>query len=432
MSGTREPNPLLRAARGELRETQEQTAAALGELMERTVDPEYIGRLERGVVTWPNAEYRAALQHHFGVTSPGELGLYCRRSQPKQLEADDMKRRIFLNTLPLPLVVSGGASLSTLINMANAELTDLPRRVGLEHLEHLRMLVSQAYELQNRWGGGMVRDLLGAQMRWAVGLLDAHVDPAIAADLHTEVGWFADFTGWACHDVGANIAAQRYFEVALRCAEQAANWDLWADAYSNVSRMLAYGGDGETALTMSRQSQIRPDRLSPLARACMAVVEAIAHGRSADGQSCLAAVRRAEKHFASTVPANETATMLDFFSPAELAADSGYALLPLAMRGQHVTTTVELLRSAAGSYPGDKARSRGLVELRLASLLLAQADPAEAVAVAADALDGVGSVHSQRITDLLTELQRLTAHPRHRSVTGVAALRQRISDTLAA
>ncbi|MGH3941665.1 MAG: hypothetical protein ACRDTG_24150 [Pseudonocardiaceae bacterium] len=229
----------------------------------------------------------------------------------------------------------------------------------------------------------------------------------------------------------AGKRAQRYFEVALRCSQQSANWDLWADAYSNPSRMLAYCGDGDTALTMSQQSQIRPDRLSPLARACMTVVEAIAHGRCGDAQSCLAAVRRAEEHFASAVPANETATMLDFFSPAELAGDSGYALLPLAMRGQHVGTTVELLRSAATSYPADKARSRGLTELRLASLLLTHGDPAEAVAMATGALDDVGSVRSRRIADLLTNLQRRTGDPRHRCVAGIAPLRHRISDTLA-
>lgn len=431
MSGPREPNQLLRAARRELRETQEQTAAALSELLERTVDPEYIGRLERGVVTWPNAEYRAALQHHFGVASPGELGLYCSRSQPHQREADNVKRRVFLGALPAPLIISSGTSLSTLVNMANAELTDMPRRVGREHLEQLQTLVSQAYQLQNLWGGGMVRELLGVEMRWAVGLLDAHVDPAIVEDLHSEVGWFADFTGWACHDVGANTAAQRYFEIALRCAQRSANWDLWADSYSNVSRMLAYGGDGEAALTMSRQSQLRTDRLTPLARACMALVEAIAHGKCGDEQSCLAVIRRAEEHFASAVPANETATMIDFFSPAELAGDSGYALLPLAMRGEHVTTTVELLRSAAASYPADKARSRGLTELRLASLLLAQGDPAEAVTLATGALDDVGSVHSRRIADLLTTLQRQTGDPRYRSVAGIAPLRERLSDTLA-
>ncbi len=117
MGGDRELNLLLRGARLELRQTQEQTAAAIGELLGRPVDPEYIGRLERGVVTWPNAEYRAAFQHHFGAASPGELGFYCHRTQRRPVEADDVKRRVFLNALPLPLAMSSGQSLATLVNL---------------------------------------------------------------------------------------------------------------------------------------------------------------------------------------------------------------------------------------------------------------------------------------------------------------------------
>ncbi|MGH3912050.1 MAG: hypothetical protein ACRDTC_01360, partial [Pseudonocardiaceae bacterium] len=93
-------------------------------------------------------------------------------------------------------------------------------------------------------------------------------------------------------------------------------------------------------------------------------------------------------------------------------------------------TTVELLHTAATSYPTDKARNRGLVELRLSSLLLTQGDPDEAVTVATGTLEGIGSVHSQRITDLLTDLQQQTTDPRHHSITGIAPLHQHLTDTL--
>ncbi|MCA1705344.1 MAG: hypothetical protein LC808_19635, partial [Actinobacteria bacterium] len=402
MGGKRELNLLLRGARQELQETQEQTAVAIGELLGRPVDPEYIGRLERGVVTWPNAEYRAAFQQHFGVASPRELGFYCRRSQPQPVEADKVKRRVFISTLPLPLVASAGEPLARLVHLANSEPTDLPRRVGAEHVAQVRELVSQAYQLDHQWGGGQVREILGAQMRWAVGLLEAAVDPAVSDDLHSAVGWLAAQSGWSCHDVGANGAAQRYIEVAVRCAEQADDWDLRAYAYSDLSRILAYGGDGDMALTASQQSQIRSDRLTPLTRAFLASVEARAHAKRNDGQSAIAAVRRAEEHFTAIVPANETSENLLFLPPTKLAGDTGHALWPVAMRGQHVGTTLELLRSAADSYPSHKARARALCELRLASLMFAQGDPAEAITVATSALDHAGTLRSQRIRDNLT------------------------------
>lgn len=196
--------------------------------------------------------------------------------------------------------------------------------------------------------------------------------------------------------------------------------------------MFQHSGDGETALTSSQQSQVRSDRLTPLARACMAAVEAGAPGARGDAPSSLAAVRRAEEHFAAAVPDNETPAMLAFFSPAELAGDTGQALWPLAMRGRHVDTTIELLRTAAESYPDSYARSRTRCELRLASLMFAHGDPAEAVTVATSALDHASTLRSQRIRDNLTELHRHTAHPRHRSIPGIAPLHDRITHTLAA
>ncbi|MGH3909051.1 MAG: hypothetical protein ACRDTE_33470 [Pseudonocardiaceae bacterium] len=432
MGGNRELNLLLRAARLGMRETQEQTAAAIGELLGRPVDPEYIGRLERGVVTWPNVEYRAAFQQHFGAaSSPSELGFYCRRSQPRPVEADNVKRRVFISTLPLPLVTSAGEPLARLVNLANSEPTDLPRRVGAEHVAQVRGLMAQADQLDHTWGGGQIRELLGAQMRWAVSLLDAYIDPAISTDLYSAVGWLAAKSGWSCHDVGANTAAQYYFEIALRCAEQADNWDLRADTYADLSRMYQHGGDGERALTMSQHSQVRSDRLTPLARACMAAVEAGAHGTRGDAQGCLTGIRRAEEHFAAAVPGNETPAMLAFFSPAELAEDTGQALWPLAMRGHHDQTTIGLLRSAAASYPDSYARSRARCELRLASLMFAQGDPAEAVTVATSALAHARTLRSVRIRDNLTELHRQTAHPRHRTVPGIAPLHEHITQTLA-
>lgn len=431
MGGQRELNVLLRGARVALRETQEQTAWAISELLGHPVDPEYIGRLERGVVTWPHARYRDAFQRHFGVASPGELGFYCRRSQPRRVEADTVRRRVFFNAVPLPLVMSG-EPLTRLVNLAHAEPDPIPRLVGREHVEQVRAMVTQAQELANRLGGGQVRDLLGFQIRWAVGLLGANVDPAVSDELHSAVGWLSGFGGWNCHDVGADTAAQHYFEVALHCGEQGGDWVHRADVYSCLARMFVYRGEGEAALTAAQQSQLRSDRLTPLARASAVAVEASAYGVRGDVQSALAAVGRAEEHFAAVVPANEAPIMLVYFSPAWLASDSGYALLPLALRGQHVQTTIGLLRSGVEfSHPG-RARGRALDELRLAWLLFVQGDPAEAVAVATGALDNAGTVRSRRIVDLLNTLQRLAADPRYRGVPGLVPLRQRLTDTLIA
>ena len=178
MTRRRRPNTLLRLARERRRETQQQVAQAMGELLGWPVDAEYIGRLERGVITWPNARHRQALRTHLGVASDAELWFYTRRSAPDLLEEeDDVRRRAFLAALP----VAGAAAsdpLGSLVRLAAAEPVPPPRRVGAEHVEQVRAMIAQAHEINNRFGGGLATEMLGGQLRWAVGLLDAHVDPA--------------------------------------------------------------------------------------------------------------------------------------------------------------------------------------------------------------------------------------------------------------
>lgn len=291
-------------------------------------------------------------------------------------------------------------------------------------------MVAQAKPLDLRFGGGFAREVLAGQLRWAVGLLDAHMDHSVWAALHSAVGELAVVTAWSSHDLGANGAAQRCYQVALHCAEQADDWDIHAETRSEMARIAQYSGDGETALTLAHQSMVRSDRLTPLRRACLVAVEARAHGKRGDADACLAAVRRAEDQFAAADPANETPAMVAFFGPAQLAGDTGNALWPLAMRGLHVQTTAERLRTAADSYPVGYVRARTLGLTRLALLTFTQGDPEQAVATATEALDGAGSVHSQRVTADLVELRRVTWQ--HRTAPGVAALRKRVTATLAA
>ena len=69
-------NDLLREARRRSGLTQEQTAEAIGGLLGRVVEPEYIGRLERGAVHWPGKAVRSAFRQHFNVGSDSDLGFY--------------------------------------------------------------------------------------------------------------------------------------------------------------------------------------------------------------------------------------------------------------------------------------------------------------------------------------------------------------------
>jgi hypothetical protein len=48
---------------------------------ELAIDGNYVSKLERGVITWPNRAYRDAFRALFGVSSDAELGFYPSRTR---------------------------------------------------------------------------------------------------------------------------------------------------------------------------------------------------------------------------------------------------------------------------------------------------------------------------------------------------------------
>lgn len=59
---------------------------------ELAIDGNYVSKLERGVITWPNRAYRQAFRTLFGVANDAELGFYPSRTRrdAEQLEAMDL------------------------------------------------------------------------------------------------------------------------------------------------------------------------------------------------------------------------------------------------------------------------------------------------------------------------------------------------------
>ncbi|MGH3916681.1 MAG: hypothetical protein ACRDTC_25195 [Pseudonocardiaceae bacterium] len=427
MNGEYRRNQRLSRARSARNQTQQQVADAIGERLGYPVDVEYIGRLERGVITWPNVRCRAAFRTHFGVASDVELGFYSRRSLPAPPREDDVRRRVVLTKLPAAGLATSGP-LAALVDAALVEPSPIPRRVGAEEAAQVRAMSVRAYEKSQGFGGNGVRERLGGQLRWAVSLLDAHIDPSATHDLHSSVGHLARCVSTVSQDMGVDTAASRCSEVALRCAYQAGDWSLQSKALSQLSRIAENCGDGDGALTLAQEAMVRPDRLTPLERAWVSSVEATAHARRGDVQACRAALGRIEEQVAAADPANESPAMVAYFSPAVLADLTGFALWPFAMQGQAVTETAALLRTAADTHAPGYVRGRAYCLTHLATLQFAQGDPDEAVVVANTALDEAGVAQSRRHADELITLRR--AVRRHRGVSGVPDLHHRINRAL--
>ncbi|MGH8938680.1 MAG: hypothetical protein ACRDV2_04940, partial [Actinomycetes bacterium] len=227
-----------------LRVRRELTQAQLAELVTEavcaagpryrnaTLGGEFISRLETGRITWPNSVYRSALRRVLDVGNDAELGLYCRQVAGRE-RSDAVRRRDFLATLPAVALTE--QPLHDLVAAAMAEPVPTPRRVGLEHVEQIRNLALQARALGHMHGGGLTREVVGAQIRWAIGLLDSHVDRGVVAELHGAIGRLCQHAGFASFDDGQPEAARYYDAASLRCAEQAADWELRAAAFVDMA-----------------------------------------------------------------------------------------------------------------------------------------------------------------------------------------------------
>lgn len=68
---------------------------------ELAIDANYVSKLERGVITWPNRAYRDAFRTFFRATSDAELGFYPSRT-----------RRDAERWMRLPVKDDGGVTLA--------------------------------------------------------------------------------------------------------------------------------------------------------------------------------------------------------------------------------------------------------------------------------------------------------------------------------
>lgn len=146
-----------------------------------------------------------------------------------------------------------------------------------------------------------------------------------------------------------------------------------------------------------------------------------------DVQDALRAVGAADEAFSHAHPAEDSPWMASYTESRHLGF-SGNALWELSMHGQFVAETRNRMSTAITTRPEGRARTSN--QTKLASLIITTGDPLEAAALGTQALDGMGSLRSQRTTHKLRELRHLSAP--HTHLPEIAELRHRINTALAA
>lgn len=438
---SRLPNRRLVAARTAARLTQEALAELANAQVGRdtatqgAMDADYISKLERGIHTWPGKDYRRALRAVLGAPSDADLGFYSTRSRTATVvgdlseaapRSDDVKRQAFLRAVAATVagMAVGDPAAEALGRVAGS---DIPSRVGATEVQHIDHAIDVFGHWQDLYGGGVCADAIAGQVRWALALLNAGSTDKISNDLHRSVGFLIDVAGWGAFDAGHHDLARRYFRLALHCAEQADDWGLRANVLSDMARQAIYIGRPDDGLSLIELALVRQDRQTPTARAMLSTVRARTLAVLARGEDSYRAVMTAEEQFTDHDP-SEDPPWIAYFDAADLAGDTGHALIDVALTGRHIDDARERLCQSVRSYSPSQARARAFSLGKLAILELNVGDPEAGIDYGRQALTAEGPLHSRRAKDDLVRV-RSAVYP-HRRLAGAAELRSRLIQVL--
>ena len=305
-----------------------------------------------------------------------------------------------------------------------SEPTPIPRRIGATEIEQVRATASMFSSLDFTYGGGLVRDAVMGQLRWAAGLRNAICPDRLRPELFSAIGALANRAGVMAFDVGAYEDARRVYRFALACAEQAEDWDLRADVLRRMGLLEIRDGRPDEGLTLTEQGLVRADRLTGTGLSMLHATRGRALARMRRVNETLTAIGTAEDHFARSSPADDP-PLLAHWNAAFLAGANGQALFDLAILGHDPAQATDRLTTAAAGHTVGHARSRTIWVTKLASLTMATGDPIQAAILGHAAVDAAGAIHSGRVTDDLRELARYAAD--HQHLDEVAHLRHRIA-----
>ncbi|MFF0492835.1 helix-turn-helix domain-containing protein [Nocardia sp. NPDC004068] len=339
---------------------------------------------------------------------------------------EDVKRQDFLRAALGVTVTGAAAPLLELLN--TLEPTPVPSLVGSTEIEQIRRTAREFSTWDHTYGGGLVREAVAAQLRYAVTLLNAHCLEKHRTDLQSAVGFLGHTAAFMAFDAYAHADARSMFRLAWTCAEEAGDWHLRGKVLSSMARQAIWCGNVDDGLTYIELAMVRADRLTATERAMLHSARARALAKLHRVEEAAQAVGQADDEFSHSAPQNDPPWM-SYYDAAQHSGDTGHALFDLALQGQFVTEARSRLQTAVEGHTETYVRSRAISGIKLASLTMATGDPDEATAFGNAALLDAGHIRSRRAADDLRELAGFSEQ--HSKATEVEELRTRIGATVA-
>ncbi|MGH3995149.1 MAG: XRE family transcriptional regulator, partial [Pseudonocardiaceae bacterium] len=270
----------------------------------------------------------------------------------------------------------------------------LPSVVSSTHVAQVRAADEVFKGLDARYGGGLMREAVTAQLRHCAELLGACCPESLRPELLTAVGSFAETAGYMAYDDFAYHDAERAYRFALAGAEEAENWQLRAQVLCSMAEQTSWCGDPDTALSYTESALVRPQRLTATEQALLHLSRARDLARLGEVAEAVRAVGVADEAFSHARPAEDPPWMASYTEARHLGF-SGSVLWELGMHGQHIDETRHRLATSVAARP--EGRGRADAQIHHASLVMTTGDPREAAALGTQALDWAGLLRSGRI-----------------------------------
>ncbi|MEU4835431.1 helix-turn-helix transcriptional regulator [Streptosporangium sp. NPDC023615] len=313
--------------------------------------------------------------------------------------------------------------------------TPVPHRIGMADVEQVESVTRALRALDYRYGGGVCRDAVVAQLAWSQRLLGASCPESVTLRLHRALADQHNLAGWTSFDAGLYGSATGHLARALEQAKYARSSSLAANVLYRMGRVHLHRARILDALRFFQLGQIcAQDAGCERTVAMLFANEAWAYALLGDAELALKSISRAGDELARAHDRDSPA-WVSFFGSADLDATTGMVHADLAQthpeghRDGHLGVAEGFLTRALGGRDPDMARSRAFELTALATVRLRAGDMTAGVANGHEAVALATRIRSARIADRLAPLQAVAMMRPHGDAQDLA---RRISAVRAA
>jgi len=289
-------------------------------------------------------------------------------------------------------------------------LTDAPHgRIGMTEVRQIEEATQVFRTWDNTHGGGLSRDAVVGQLKWAASLLDGPYTDTTGRSLFRAVADLAGVAAWMSFDVNLHAIAQHYFTLALHAAKEAGDRNLGAHILNCMARQMNHLRRPDDALELIQLAQYGARHsATATTRAMLHSLEARSYavmGRLDDFDRAAGHADDAFRH----ANADEDPIWVRFFDESEYHATIGICYqIAARTHPDYAGRSATMIDVAISQRDQSRVRSRAFDYIGLARTYLLQTELDGAHHATITALGLIEHLNSTRVHDRLRELQHET------------------------